>query len=207
MITETQKTLLSVLIQKIITYLEKHTMLKIAKKLFELITGLFLGVVLVAPDMVFSHVWKLATLENYAIVKLLFGLTLFFYRKSILKRFRAARQARYEDEEKFLDNIPVAELTDYLVRNKHFKREGANGVRETFGLNMERFNNLAKKLEENQVLIRGENNGRILASHWSRQTLFDYLSGEKKSVDLEPRFTVHHIGGKVRFDRKDIITV
>ncbi len=176
-------------------------MLKITKKLFELIAGLFLGVVLVAPDMAFSHVQKLVTLENYAIVKLLFGLGVFFYRKSILRRFRAARQARYEGEEKLLDNIPVAELTDYLVRNKHFKREGENGVRETFGLNMERFNNLAKKLEENQVLVRGENNGRILAPHWSRQTLFDYLSGEKKSVDLEPRFTVHRIGGKVRLDR------
>ena len=131
-------------------------------------------------------------------------MTVFFGRKAIIRairrvgRFFEKRKAIVNDE-KLIDDIPVAELVDYMLRNKRFKREGINGVRATFGLNMEKFNHLAKKLEENQVLVRGENNGRVLAGNWSRQALIDYLSGQKHSSNLQPRFTIHRIGGgKVR---------
>lgn len=205
------KTIGGVLSQKIATYLQENNLSKILRKAVELIAGIFLGISAVIPqEMMHAFSWAIKT-HDFAVPKVAVISVLFFGRKSIirqLKRWGHVLQVRRQTENKetTLDNIPVPELTDYLVRNKHFRREGVNGVRATFGLNMEKFNRLAKKLEENGVLTRGENNGRILDEKWSRQSLIDYLSGTKKSVDMQPRFVIHRIGAgaKIRLDRGEL---
>jgi len=199
------------IVGKVATHIQETKVSNLLKQLMEGICGLFLGVAIVKPDKVSEALIWAAKIEGYAIPKLLLFSFLYFGRKSIVRAFnrmiRSIEIRRAEaNEEKMIDDIPVPELVDYMLRNKHFKREGVNGVRATFGLNMEKFNALAKKLEENKVLVRGENNGRILADSWSRQALIDYLSGEERSEDLQPRFTIHRIGAnaKVRLMREEL---
>lgn len=200
-----------VLMAKLAGYVKEHKASELFGQLLELTAGLFLGSLLVAPTQIMAGAEYLLKIEDFAIPKVVGFAILFFGRKAIFRTFKRVgrffekRKAIINDE-KMIDSIPVAELVDYMLRNKHFKREGVNGVRATFGLNMERFNRLAKKLEENKVLVRGENNGRILDGKWSRQALIDYLSGEKRSADLQPRFTIHRIGAgnKVRLMREEL---
>lgn len=200
-----------VIMNKVVNHVENHKANQLFKQLAELAAGLILGALIVAPVQILDFINSVAKIEGYAPPKLLLFGILFFGRKSIFRtvkrvgRFFQTRKAEL-NEEKLLDNIPVAELVDYMLRNKHFKREGMNGVRSTFGLNMEKFNALAKKLEENKVLVRGENNGRILDGKWSRQALIDYLSGEERSAELKPRFTIHRLGEghKVRLMRDQL---
>lgn len=196
--------LAGVLADKFVGHVQSHKFSQLFWQFLELAAGLFLGALLVAPTQILAGLEYVAKIEDFAVPKVVVFSFLFFGRKTIVREFK--RLGRFfenrkavANQEKMIDNIPVPELVDYMLRTKHFKREGMNGVRATFGLNMEKFNRLAKKLEENKVLVRGENNGRILDGHWSRQALIDYLSGEKRSADLQPRFTIHRIGGgKVR---------
>lgn len=202
-------TLSGVVKVKVTRYIQKHKTKQLFGQALELIGGGLIGATLIAPNQLLSFGEFLLKTNNFAIPKVVVGLVIFFGRKSIIRKFLLYFSRIWpvvDDGEKLLDDIPVTELVDYLLRNKHFKREGINGVRETFGLNMERFNRLAKKLEETKVLTRGENNSRILESSWSRQALIDYLSGEEKSTDLKPRFTINRIGSnhKTRLMRDEI---
>jgi len=212
---ETQKTSIAmVLAQKLANHIATHSVRQLLWQLVELAVGVFFGALLISPDGTLELIRSGLTYSDYAPLKIMAVMALFFHRKTIIKKVRlytnktVAKHVQKDvnkSGEKLIDNIPVTELVDYLVRNNHFRREGVNGVRSTFGLNMEKFNALAKKLEENGVLIRGENNGRILDDKWSRQSLIDYLSGVQKSIDLIPRFRIHRIGGKIRLDKNEIM--
>lgn len=204
-------TLSGAIAAKVAGHVQNHKASQLLKQVAELLCGLLVGALLVKPVQVMAGIEYLLKIESFAIPKVMGFFILFFGRKAIMRnvrrigRFFEKRKAALNDEQ-LLDGIPVSEMVDYLLRNKHFKREGVNGVRATFGLNMERFNRLAKKLEENKVLVRGENNGRMLDGHWSRQALIDYLSGEERSIDLQPRFTIHRIGesNKVRLMKEEM---
>lgn len=209
-----KKTILGVFAEKLTDHVAAHRVGQLARQAAELTAGLILGALVVAPDPIINFLSETLKSSNFAVPKFATVMILFYCRKTIVRVIRTvARQSTVNKaikaEEKLIDNIPTAELVDYLIRNKHFKREGANGVRATFGLNMEKFNALAAKLEKNGVLVRGENNGRILAPTWSRQSLFDYLAGKEKSADLAPRFKICRIGAgaKIRLDKPEIARV
>lgn len=201
-------TLVGVLVEKLIVYVRANKSGRILRKLAEVVTALILGVLVLYPAEVLAALDSLLKLNNFAIPKVSGVAVAFLGRRSIIRMFKRCAKFVHSfslQHEKLLDGIPVVELSDYMIRNKHFKREGVNGVRETFGLNMQKFNKLAARLEENGVLVRGENNGRVLDAKWSRQTLIDYLSGTEKSVEMQPHFKIHRIGvgAKVRLDRQD----
>lgn len=207
--SETHATLGEVLGEKIVAWVRLNKASRLFRKGLELIAGVFLGGLVIAPAQVAGGFMNLLKMNDFVVLKVTVILTVFFGRRAIIRLFRRCSKhvqnlSRGEDE-KLLDAVPVPELVDYLMRNKHFKREGINGVRATFGLNMERYNRLAQKLEENGVLTRGENNSRILSDRWSRQSLIDYMSGVEHSKDLEPRFRITRIGpnAKIRLDRNE----
>ena len=207
--TNPRPTLAGVIADKAIAYVRANRAGRIFRKALEVITALILGVLALYPGEVLNAFDSLLKLNNFAIPKVSIVAVGFLARKSIIRLFKRCAKLVHSfslQHEKLLDGIPVAELCDYMIRNKHFKREGVNGVRETFGLNMERFNKLASKLEENGVLVRGENNGRVLDAKWSRQSLIDYLSGTEKSAKMQPHFKIHRIGvgAKVRLDRDEL---
>lgn len=209
---QTQSGLLQVIAFKVVGHISKTPARQLGWEAIELCLGLFFGALAVSPTQTLDLITNALKTQDFAPIKFIAGVILFLGRKKIFKLFKKCaklvQRKNIEPGEKLLDAIPVPELVDYLMRNQKFKREGVNGVRATFGLNMERFNKLASKLEENQVLVRGENNGRVLASNWSRQSLIDYLSGKNKSEDLMPRFKITRIGvgQKVRLDRSEIAT-
>lgn len=206
-----KQTITGILKDKITRHLAAHRAGQLARQAAELAAGGLFGAIVVSPDQVFNFLFETLKTQDFAPIKFCGVFFLFYFRKNIIRAIRSFRRDQaikkmVQEREHLLDNIPAIELVDYLMRNRHFRREGVNGVRTTFGLTMERFNALAQKLESNGVLVRGPNNGRILADHWTRQTLFDYLSGNAKSADMMPRFTITRIGsgGKVRMDKNQL---
>lgn len=204
-------TLRGVLWGKFVDHAKAHKMGQLTRQGVELVAGLVVGAAIIAPHQMSELGSYILTVGDYVIPRVVLVTGLFFTRKKIMKAYKrfkrhAETQEAIENEEALIDGIPVNELVDYMVRNKKFKREGVNGVRTTFGLSMEKFNRLAKKLEEMDVLVRAENNGRVLNTKWSRQALVDYLSGEEKSEDLAPRITIRKINndGKMRLMAAEI---
>jgi hypothetical protein len=211
--TQNQKqTIGGVIAEKIAGHIRAHKFTDLLKQAVELIAGLFIGAVFAAPGHVLAAFEWMITTHGYVIPKVVGVMMLFFYRKSFVKIYSKAKRhfakrASASEKEKLIDGIPVSELADYLIRNTNFKREGVNGVRETFGLNMEKFNRLAQNLERRKVLKRGESNMRILDGRWSRQALIDFLGQSEKSGEAESWFRVFKINdetAKVRLDKHEI---
>jgi hypothetical protein len=211
---ENHETIATVFAEKLTGYIRGHKFADLIKKVAELAAGFFIGVAILAPGHVIDGLWWMATARNGAILEAIAIMSLFFRRRAISRIFgRLVRFAHKRGimaaKERLIDGIPISELVDYLIRNGNLKREGANGARETFGLNMDRFNRLANNLERLHILERGENNMRMLAGRWSRQALIDCLGQSESSGSAEPWFRILRIGdpsAKVRLDKEEIAT-
>lgn len=208
----TSKTLGGVFAQKVLNFFAENTIASVVWKLTELSLGMFLGVFIYRPVLVSNFLFETLKTQNYAFPKIAAALGVYFFRKRLFKLFKRCsklvQKSRVPKAEKLIDGIPVNELADYLIRNGNFRREGANGIRETFGIsNMEKFNRLANNLERRKILKRGENNMRVLDGRWSRQALIDFLGQSERSGEAENWFRVFKLGdasAKIRLDRKEI---
>lgn len=164
------------------------------------------GISLVAAALISPHVAGSAALVvlaagGYALPKVCVAAVAVLYRRELWRAARASYEhVRYgeiaveeiEPDEVTLEGVPVIELVDFLIRNRNFIREGENGARATFGLRMERYQRLAGNLERVGILVRGENNSRIIAPEWTRQTLIDFLAGavDDDSDSLSSKLTI-----------------
>lgn len=206
-------TLRSVFWIKFIRSVEQNKTTYLFKKALEFLVGLSIGFMLYKPMAVLDIATKVLSFQEFVIIKIFLGVSLFFMRKRIVTFYKkVSRWVRNrkvsKSKEALIDGVPVSELVDYLFRNNNFKREGVNGARETFGLNMDRYNRLAQALEDKNVLVRGENNMRVLSKSWSRQSLIDFLSENPKSQQMKSYFRVIKINdpsAKVRLNKDEIM--
>ncbi|TXH08070.1 MAG: hypothetical protein E6R04_11640 [Spirochaetes bacterium] len=206
----TKQTLRGVFWNKFLRFIEKNSIGYLAKKTVELLLGGLIGAMLVKPDIVINFISEVVKTHDFAVPKIAAGILIIFSRKLFyripgkIRKFRKKLINQTGEANKLIDGVPVPELADYLVRNKNFRREGVNGARETFGLNMKKFNVLAGKLEKAGILLRGENNMRILAPRWSRQALIDFLAQEKIDSGWFRVFKIGDPTVKIRLDRQEI---
>jgi hypothetical protein len=90
-----------------------------------------------------------------------------------------------------IDDIPKTELVDYLLR---FKNLNIKQATEYFLVPQNKIEKLAKKLEEVYVLVRGENNSRILNKDFGRQDLASIFNAASCIDDIESLFKKNDIG-------------
>lgn len=203
-----KSTLRDALTEKLVEHIRDRKPGQLLKQVIELFAGLLVGAVVVAPHQMSELGIFLLSANEYVLPKVVLFVGFFFLRKRIRRLFRRIKRnserEKVEAEDSLIENIPVRELADYLMRNKNFKREGTNGVRETFGLNMEKFNKLAALLERKKILTRGENNMRVLDGRWSRQALIDYLAQEEAGDGWFRIFKINDPAAKVRLDNTEI---
>ena len=211
---DTKQTLGTVLGNKFLTFIAENSAKKIAKKILEFVLGLLIGVIIYRPEATIGIISNALVFKYYAVLKILTGIIIIYGRKlpgKIHKKIKFFRKNnQLGDNNKLIDGIPVIELADYLIRNKNFRREGANGVRETFGLHMEKFNRLANNLENKKILKRGDNNMRVLDGRWSRQALIDFLGQSENSGSENNWFRVFKLSdpkAKIRLDNADLKSV
>lgn len=84
-----------------------------------------------------------------------------------------------------IDGIPVVELLDHLFTQQSFKREE---VERKFGIPRNKYTTLAIKLENLGVLVRGENNARVLNEDFARADVAAILNGASTARNLKTVF-------------------
>ncbi len=127
------------------------------------------SIAVIYPAQITAAINAVGSWNNGAIIKMafIFVLTLNFTKIAQLgvKAWKNLPEARKEEMAGTLEGIPTVELLDHLFQFKSFKR---SEVEEKFGLPRNRYTTLAMKLENLGVLIRGENNARVLNEEYSR---------------------------------------
>lgn len=206
-------TILGAFKKKFANYLYETPLKQIFYRFLYLCFGVGIGVAIVFPSAMVAFLENGFAFKNYVLPKLALWCVLFAYWRHLLSAPRKTRvlfnrMKRKLTKEKTIDGIPAMELADYLIRNKSFKREGLNGARETFGLSMKKYNRIAQNLEKTGVLVRGDNNSRVLDETWTRQTLVDFLKYSRDSRELSKKVNIVNrltANPKIRLAKQELV--
>lgn len=174
---ETQKTLGSVAGQKIISTFEKSSVGKI-------LALLGVAYALAWPESAGAVACAIFSAKSYFLAKLIFAAFVIDRWRLILKIARKAarflrRKFRKKTGAEEIEGVPIYEILHQLFFARNFKR---TEVIKKWAIPQTKFDALAKKLEALGVLIRGENNSRILNPDFSREQIAEILRGAKGSA-------------------------
>lgn len=178
------RTLTSILVSKVLDILESSTLSQIFSGFLLLLASIILTVVLTYTDDSIEAFRAILSWENAIIAKaIVITLLVFNFSKilALILEWFESLLATHTDIRTIdsIDGIPRLELMDHLFTIGTFKRDD---VESKWAIPRYRVTAISKKLEDLGVLIRGENNSRILNPEYTRADLATLL-GDHKSMD------------------------
>lgn len=178
------RTLTSILVSKVLDVLESSTLSQIFSGFLLLLASIIITVVFTYTDDSIEAFRAILTWENAIIAKAIVVTLLVFNFSKILAlilEWFESLLATHTDIRTIdsIDGIPRLELMDHLFTIGTFKRDD---VESKWAIPRYRVTAISKKLEDLGVLIRGENNSRILNPEYTRADLATLL-GDHKSMD------------------------
>lgn len=187
--TETP-TLRQVLWTKFVRFVEKTPLrAALAPIGLSFLAGL-LSSLLVAPDA-FSDTFTTIMAWRDGVVPITAWSFAFVFGIRPAYRFAAGAIARlFErgEEAETIEGIPTGELIDHLFEHKSFKRQE---IEAKFAIPRNRYSELAERMESVGILIRGENNSRVLNPAYSRERVAEHLVGKGSAVEIDSFRVVH----------------
>lgn len=181
-----------------------HKLLKIIGFIYRNFTylagGTYLAGLLTAPQFTIQFTINFFTLYNYAPLKIITGFVLAWliknYSRTFLQTLGDTIYNVVQDvtdlftferpPQDTLDGIPHSELLDHLFTEKSFKRDE---IKDKFLIGHHRTLELGANLEKVGVLVRGDNNARVLNEEYSRGDIASIINGVQFSRHLKPLVT------------------
>lgn len=181
------QTVKSVFQQKFTNYLAKTPL----KKPLALVV---ISYAIAWPESALDAAHAVLVAKSYFLPKVLFAAVLIYrwrYVRKIAKSLHNKKKCKQN-----IEGIPATELIDHLFEFESFKRTDVLGK---FGIPANRFENIAKKLEELGLLVRGDNNSRILAPGTSREKIAEALGESDGSAEtIKVPIKIFHFGNPLR---------
>ena len=106
------------------------------------------------------------------------------------------------ESDETIEGVPVPELIDHLFEEGSFKREDIEG---NFCIPRNRYQRLAEKMEELEILNRGENNSRVLNPEMTRAEVIEHLKGKRVAMDLDTLNIIRPLPSPVSFTTRKIL--
>jgi hypothetical protein len=181
------RSITSILVSKILDVLESSTLSQIFTGFLLLLASIILTVVLTYTDDSLEAFRAILTWENAIIAKAIV-VTLFVFNFSrivsvLLIKFEFVLASREEIRTiDSIDGIPRLELLDHLFTVGTFKRDE---VEKKWGIPRYRVTEISKKLEDLGVLVRGDNNARVLNTDFTREDIATMIDGKKSFFDIK----------------------
>lgn len=178
------RSITSILVSKILDVLESSTLSQIFSGFLLLLASIIITVVFTYTDDSLEAFRAILTWENAIIAKaVVITLLVFNFSKilALILEWFESLLATHTDIRTIdsIDGIPRLELMDHLFTIGTFKRDD---VESKWAIPRYRVTAISKKLEDLGVLIRGENNSRILNPEYTRADLATLL-GDHQSMD------------------------
>lgn len=164
--------------------IERSTLPQILRASGRVCASVIVTLFLVWPDLIVIASRFVLSIGNFALPKFLLVFLLINNHKRLRRAYKKILSKGKTTVR--IEGIPSVELLDHLFTVGSFKRDD---IKRKFGIPHHRYQSLAKKLESLGILIRGENNARILNDAYSRQDIAAILHNKRKAVDLEPVLT------------------
>lgn len=148
-----------------------------------------LSSILTAPDATQDAFYHVMLWRNGVIMAIVLSFAAVFYAPRVCRflfdelcQFIESITGVSVESGETIEGVPVPELIDHLFEEGSFKREDIEGK---FGMPRNRYQRLAVKMEALDILIRGENNSRVLNPEMSRGEVIEHLKGKRVAMELE----------------------
>lgn len=130
--------------------------------------GAFLAVTaaIVAPHAVLGYLAAVITVKSVAVTV---WIVAFLYGRAIM---RWCRRRSLGGNQHTYEGIEIDALASFIIENKHFRRE--ESMRH-FGMSKKKYERIARKLDDVELLVRGPNNSRVLQEAVTREILVRQL--------------------------------
>lgn len=192
-----RRTIGTILRAKFLDGVEKSTFRQLFIEVLEWFAILIATALAIYPNGTADAAQAIFEFWNYALPKFLVFAILIKYRKEIRRAFRKLKW-KAAGNQSMLCGLPKKEIVHFLFETGGFKLEDA---KKTFGISRKNFDQLAKALEAQGVLVRGANNARVLnEEEFSRQEIYDMLLKAEKVSLLSRMFRLYQ-GGERRHEK------
>ena len=132
------------------------------------------------PETMISLFWAIFGVANFLILKIIMVVFLLFAFPAMFEEIVSSLSKSAEKNDTALVwGVPCVELIDYLFEHEDF---GRTAIMDRFAISRAQYADIIELLDKNNVLIRGDNNSRVLNSNLTRSMIADILIGrdEKK---------------------------
>ena len=189
--TSQQKLMRAVVWQKLVAFVEAHSIRAGLKFVALLTVAGVVSVVITSPEIADMQLSRIMEWRNFTVPVTLWVVLLTFYgKRAVLWLFESIASVMPEDEDVepdeegdcMIEGIPVTKLVDHLIKFKTFKRDD---IETKFLVPRYRYTALAKKLKELDVLTHGINNMSVLGAEWDRAKLLALFAGKESADELE----------------------
>lgn len=184
---EVKKTLTSVMYKKILESLENSSFKEIFKMILIVFATIITTFILTYPKEILQLFEIIFARNNSILLKAIISFIIFYNFWRIIETIKNI-DLWFSQNEKIdqIEWIPTLELVDYLFENKSFKRDN---IEKTFWIPRNRFEKLAKKLDELNIIIRWANNARVLNEEFTRQEVYKILEWKSSAEELKNIFS------------------
>lgn len=186
--TKTKRTIKGIIRNKMLDVAEETTLESIWKNAILSVCAGTIAAMLIYPTETKLIVYSFLSWGNWAALKIAWSFAVVFKFREIYELALSSitiEETTQETTGDTIEGIPVVELLDHLFTVWSFKRDD---VEKRFAIPRNRFTDLANKFEEIWILVRGENNARILNPDFSRSDVVAILTGCDRAEDLKPQF-------------------
>lgn len=149
---------------------------------------------LTAPDATQTALYAAMQWKNGLLTAIVWSVALVFYSPKLFKFIVQQIVGLIEffsdqtiESDETIEGIPVTEMVDHLFEEQSFKRDD---VESKFGIPRNRYQRLAEKMEELDILTRGENNSRVLNDDMTRAEVIEHLKGKRVAMELERQINI-----------------
>lgn len=185
----THTSLARVLYVKFVEFVAEQPLCRVAKFIgLSFLVGV-LSSLLTAPDATQTALYEAMHWKNGILTAVVWSVAIVFYSPKVLRLAYSQILELVEffsdqscESDETIEGIPVTELVDHLFEEKSFKREE---VESKFGIPRNRYHRLAEKMEEMEILVRGENNSRVLSPDVTRGEVVEHFKGKRVAMDLD----------------------
>lgn len=186
-----------VLYVRFLRWIEKSSLTSILATCVKCSMLLLLCIGLLAPSFVLGILTASAKWNNYRLpIMLVIVVTVANVPRlfSLVRRY-SAKQKKFTGKAPVFHGVPLDDLASYLFNHRTFTTSAINDL----GLAQRKWSKIAEELEHNGVLVRGENNARVLAEI-DRETLVRQLRDNfPLTFDDNTKTWVEKRGGYERF--------
>lgn len=167
---------------KSLNYLNSITFWEFIYKIFLTIGSIIITLILTYPQTWMFYFKEFFMFENmmfpkwFVVFYYMFNISSIHVQLNTLKKmttkkakmFTLKKRSKQEDEENLIFWIPIVEIVKHLFEEKHFKR---TDIENKFLIPRNQYTKLASKLEQINILKRGENNSRILNEDYTQEQI------------------------------------